>query len=348
MADNTPAVIAFGVAVAIIGAFWLAKVRGKATRDSADQVIAADRVAAREFEDRDRKQPAPRSRSNEGLLGMDLTECNARREWARKHLATLREAVREYEQSDPYEIRQERTSTGYESSLYITPKPVPMEISFMAGDVLHNLRSTLDHLAWQLALTTGDPSPAFPLGGDPDSESWRRVLFPLRSKPPNDDSDSWLPERLRNVRPEIKAFLREIQPFAMADDPRHVTSTLWMLQELSNVDKHRVPLIAVPSLHETATLTVTTPLSRVNSRVLEHAVVPRMLEGETLLVRVGFDTVPLSKPHLEWEHGIWVAFHDSLGIGLGMPVVDTLDAMEAMVAHILIRAKRIGATEAAP
>jgi hypothetical protein len=272
---------------------------------------------------------------------MDLTESNARREWASKHLATLREAVRKYERSDPYEIRQEFNPAQYEASLYVTPKPVPMEISFMAGDVLHNLRSTLDHLAWQFALSTGSQQPTFPLD---DASDWRRVFFPLRAT--FDASDDWLPKRLRNASPAIKTFLREIQPFAMADDPRH--ATLWMLQELSNVDKHRVPLIAVPSLHATATLTVTTPLSRTNSRVLEHAVVPRMLEGETLLVRVGFDTVPLSKPHLEWERGIWVAFHDSLGIGLGMPVVETLGAMEAMVAHILIRAKQIAATEAAP
>jgi hypothetical protein len=73
-----------------------------------------------------------------------------------------------------------------------------------------------------------------------------------------------------------------------------------------------------------------------------------MLEQETFLVRVGFDTVPLSTPHLNWKHGIRVAFNDSLGIGPGMPVIDMLDMMDAMVDYILIRAKRIGATEAAP
>jgi hypothetical protein len=277
---------------------------------------------------------------------VDLTECNARLDWASKHLATLREAVRRYERDAPYEIRHEFAAARYTASIYVTAKPLPMDISFMAGDVLHNLRSTLDHLAWQLALTTGSLSPAFPLGGDPDSNSWRYLLFPLRSNPSEADSDSWLPERLRNVRPEVKAFLAEIQPHVLADDPQD--ATLWKLNELSKVEKHRVALVAVPSLYETSNLRVTVPTGGVNVRLLDLARVPLMLEQETLLVRVGFDTVPLSTPRLDWEHGIRVAFHDSLGIGPGMPVIDMLDMMEAMVDYILIRAKQTGATEAAP
>ena len=125
-------------------------------------------------------QPQPASWSrNEGLVGMDLTECNARREWASKHLAVLQEAVCAYEQSDPYQIRQEFSPSRYTASIYVTAKPLPLDISFMAGDVLNNLRSTLDHLAWQLAMTTGAPSPAFPLGDDPDSKSWKKVFFPM-------------------------------------------------------------------------------------------------------------------------------------------------------------------------
>jgi hypothetical protein len=58
---------------------------------------------------------------------------------------------------------------------------------------------------------------------------------------------------------------------------------------------------------------------------------PIMLEGETLLVRAGCDTVPLSKPVVELQHAITVAFHDRLGIGLGMPVIDMLDMMAAMM-----------------
>ena len=100
-----------------------------------------------------------------------------------------------------------------------------------------------------------------------------------------------------------------------------------------------MPLTAVPSLYQTDTLTITTPYSRVNSKIRKLARVPLMLEGETPLVRVGYDTVPLSKPIVVLEHAIRVAFHDRLGIGPGMPVIDM---MEAMVSYILTRARRIG------
>lgn len=271
-------------------------------------------------------------------MELDLTECLARCEWASQHLRRLHEAIVAYEESDPYTIRHDFNSVAYTSSVYITPKPVPLAISFMAGDVVHNLRSALDHLAWQLALAIDPRAPAFPLEDDPDGTSWRGLYFPLGSKP--DDSDGWLPKRLQGASEEITAFLRDVQAVAAADNPRD--ATVWKLQELSKADKHRVPLTAVPSLYQTDTLTITTPYSRVNSKIRKLAPVPLMLEGETLLVRVGYDTVPLSKPIVVLEHAIRVAFHDRLGIGPGMPVIDMLDMMEAMVSYILTRARRIG------
>ena len=271
-------------------------------------------------------------------MELDLTECRARLAWASQHLLRLKEAVAEYEQSEPYSLRQEFIPTQYMASLYVSSKPLPMEISFMAGDVLHNLRSTLDHLAWQLALSTGARSPSFPLGVDPASKSWRSIFFPLKSKPQS--GDVWLPEPLRNLSSEAKAFLHDIQPFVASEDPQ--LATVWMLQELSNVDKHRVALEAVPLLHMTGTLTTTTPLSRARVHRIEYARVPRMLKQETLLARVWFDTVPLSAPHLDLKHGIWIAFDDALGILPGMPVVGTLENCEAMVETILMRANQLG------
>jgi hypothetical protein len=80
-------------------------------------------------------------------------------------------------------------------------------------------------------------------------------------------------------------FQRDVQAAAAAENRRD--ATVWKLQEPSNADKHRVPLIAAPSLYQTDTLSITTPYSHVNSRIRVLARVPLMLEGETLLVRVG-------------------------------------------------------------
>ena len=45
---------------------------------------------------------------------------------------------------------------------------------------------------------------------------------------------------------------------------------------------------------------------------------------------------------MEFQHAIAVAFHDRLRIGPGMPVIDRLDMLEAMVSYILTLARRIG------
>jgi hypothetical protein len=128
-------------------------------------------------------------------MELDLIECLARCEWASRHLGRLREAITTYEQSDPYAIRHDFDSVAYTSSVYLAPKSVPLEISFIAGDVVHSLHSALDHFAWQLALAIDPRAPTFPLEDRPDGASWRWLFFPLRSKA--DDSDNWLPERLR-------------------------------------------------------------------------------------------------------------------------------------------------------
>jgi hypothetical protein len=80
-------------------------------------------------------------------MELDLTECLARCQWDSQHLVRLRAAIRACVQSDLYAIRHDFGSRAYATSIYITPKPVPLKISFMAGDVIHLLRSTLDHLA---------------------------------------------------------------------------------------------------------------------------------------------------------------------------------------------------------
>lgn len=270
-------------------------------------------------------------------MHLELTECKARLAWASRHLQQLREEITAYEQSGPYTTRQVFTPKQCMASLYVNAKPLPTEVSFIAGDVLHNLRSTLDHLAWQLARTTGATTPAFPLGDDSYSESWRRLLFPLRPKP--QQGDSLLPERLRALHPDLKAFLRDIQPFVASDEPR--LATVWMLNELSNVDKHRIALEAVPSLYETKTLTITIPIAGPREQKWECVGVPRMLKGELLLATVWFDKVPLLAPRVELEHSIRVAFDDGLGILPGMPVITTLEMCEAMVAYILRRAGQI-------
>lgn len=118
------------------------------------------------------------------------------------------------------------------------------------GEIIHDLRSALDHLVWQLTLANGHTPPAFPL---PRGSCWRRVSFPIT------DADTDFGQVVRNrivrsgagvgclwgVRPELLTEFKRLQPwFRRKHSDR---ADLWKLQELWNIDKHRT-VIAVQSV----------------------------------------------------------------------------------------------------
>jgi hypothetical protein len=111
----------------------------------------------------------------------------------------------------------------------------------MTGDAVHNLRSALDHLVWQLAChKTGGPD----LPNVPEREK-RIVQFPIVDSPTPAERDDPRTFRksssLKRVRPEHRAIIYEHQPFGSRYNfglYREV-HPFTRLQILSNVDKHR-------------------------------------------------------------------------------------------------------------
>jgi hypothetical protein len=106
------------------------------------------------------------------------------------------------------------------------PKPI---VALMLGDILHNLRSALDHLAWQLVLNGSDPKPEhptrvqFPIYSVGRSKSKKKLTFTNRVK--------W---HLPGVGAPQRAFVDRYQPYHRGQD------TLALLARLSNTDKHRM------------------------------------------------------------------------------------------------------------
>jgi hypothetical protein len=96
----------------------------------------------------------------------------------------------------------------------------------VVGDVVHNLRSALDHAVWQLVLSNG---------GAPD----RRTVFPiLRSTREYQERGR---AALHGVSPTAESFVEAVQPFHTPDETlAPEASFLWVLNEMSNWDKHRV------------------------------------------------------------------------------------------------------------
>jgi hypothetical protein len=115
----------------------------------------------------------------------------------------------------------------------IEPPPA-VEWGVLTGEIVHNLRSGLDHLAYALCLAHA-----------PSKPPPRYTEFPI----------FWDEDRFDDVKPgggrykirgmswEVQSAVRDLQPFNTGRLPK--AQSLWLLQEMSNIDKHRHVHLAV-------------------------------------------------------------------------------------------------------
>jgi hypothetical protein len=89
-----------------------------------------------------------------------------------------------------------------------------------AGDVIHNLRSALDHLAHQLVLV-----------GSPGAEPSRSIEFPIAKDAVTYEASK--PRKVQGMRPDAVKAIDDLKPYKGGND------VLWRIHELDNIDKHR-------------------------------------------------------------------------------------------------------------
>jgi hypothetical protein len=111
-------------------------------------------------------------------------------------------------------------------------RKVPMRIRVLAGEAIHQTRSTLDHAMWVLAKkTTGRPR--------------KTTQFPIFEKrPAHDPEDSERKRWERQTAGLDKAgltFIDGLQPYTWSEPKRHGLS---ILKRLNDADKHRSVLVA--------------------------------------------------------------------------------------------------------
>jgi hypothetical protein len=99
------------------------------------------------------------------------------------------------------------------------------DIALSLGDFVYNLRSGLDQLAWQLCLSGG---------GDPGVDT----MFPIHERDEPKSEAKFL-KRVRGMPPAAIDIVRELQPYQRGADFRQ--HPLWQLNELGNLDKHKMP-----------------------------------------------------------------------------------------------------------
>lgn len=160
-----------------------------------------------------------------------LDGVRAKLDRADKHLAFLQTKIRAYFETTPYEfVTKIDAGHGHPGAiLHVTTQP-SMSLSTIIGDVVHNTRSSLDYIVRELVVRNGK-EPTF------------QTQFPICETAKAFQDEAVGKKCLRGVAPEAFDLIQKLQPFSFdfGDHPH----ALWVLQKLSNIDKHRTLNLAV-------------------------------------------------------------------------------------------------------
>ena len=190
--------------------------------------------------------PTPAAVAARGLLlsmphEVDLSGCKAKVEHGRRHMTELDNAVRAFF-DDPGNCPAMVSTFDEESGFHIFRvgsiptqlHELQIEAALRVGDVVHDLRSALDHLVWQLSLKGA---------GGSEPQDALSIQFPIASSAK--DFESARRRTLRNVSTDHQDLIESYQPYHEgAGRPDSYSGPyihqLTLLRQLSNVDKHRL------------------------------------------------------------------------------------------------------------
>ena len=128
-------------------------------------------------------------------------------------------------------VREVRDDVDEQVWVYRGETPnVPAEWLVILGEIFYNLRSSLDHLVWQLVLANGKPpvrSNQFPIAtNEKDWQHAKKVS-------------------LRGVSERHKDMIHRLQPYTGGISFPFNVDMLTSLNKLCNIDKHRQLLVTV-------------------------------------------------------------------------------------------------------
>ena len=147
---------------------------------------------------------------------------------AKFHIQNLNAVLEEFSRSSPYGVSaDEDRKPGYKVLYVSRLDEIPKSVSVLLGDILHNLRAALDHLAQQ-----------FYFVGTGGSVQAAHVSYPIF-----EDAASYksgVGGKVKGLRQDAIDFIDATNPYRGGND------VLWQIHKLNIIDKHRV-LLAVQS-----------------------------------------------------------------------------------------------------
>ena len=167
---------------------------------------------------------------------------------ADKHIRDLEETINTFLSGQPYKVSSKKHPHLPWGTTFFVEKaqPIPDDVYVIAGDTIHNLRSALDHLAWQLVEASG---------GTPNSRTGFPVFDPAAFKTKKDET-KFFERKVTGMQPSIVTAIQSEKPYKGGND------VLWAIHSLDIVDKHHLLLaVGFVSSHFRVRGTFDVPLS---------------------------------------------------------------------------------------
>jgi hypothetical protein len=226
---------------------------------------------------------------------------------AEEHMKALGEEWTTFGKEQSYEALHEfKPDTGEWNTYLRLAKPIPIKLSAILGDALHNMRSSLDHLVCRFVeLHNGkvDKHHAFPICRD--AADYDARVHQIRRKKDRPGPLDGIP-----AGGAERALVEEVQPFQRGKDWRE--HPLAILNNMTNIDKHRSIHVADSYPQATNALDLLTWIPD-DAELIDHMLIwqpGQPLEDRTHIARLRF-----SEAHPAEEVNIKVTFPLTLAFG---------------------------------
>jgi hypothetical protein len=166
-----------------------------------------------------------------------LDGCRAKIERAKEHIRNLDPEITTLIDSTEHTVTvhtyYDARVTGFSRDLMINGPPIPDRIRIIIGEIVHQLRSSLDHLIWQLVLANKKEVPGdqleFPV-------FWERAKYPSAAK-----------RKIKGVSTRAEDIIESLQPYHAI--PNADDHPLKILHDLDVIDKHRFIIVVAGELN---------------------------------------------------------------------------------------------------
>lgn len=234
-------------------------------------------------------------------------------ERAKQHKEELQKEIKLFFDSQPYKIGTKSEPRSKRLIYYLVKADVvPEKIALITGDVIQNLRSSLDYLAYML----------FTIGPGNGTQG-HHIYFPIAADFDQYESDK--NRKTEGIGQQAKDLIDKVKPYKGGND------SLWKIHELNNIDKHRL-LVTVGSsfgsvdvgAHMQASMRKTFP-------DLDIPAIPLFLKPADILfpLKAGdelFIDGPDAKPIPNMQFKFNIVLNES-GVVEGEPLIEALQSM---------------------